>query len=596
MTHLTLGSDMGAPTEADWLQIVETALRGQSADTLISREADGLIRQPLYTEARNPTASDPSGLPGFAPYIRGTTAVTNRFQPWQIAQRVVVGRDGSDNEHILADLAGGVSALLLDAGNTTLTKKKLDKLLHGVDLDIAPLALATSASMHNVEALLAFLDERKVVGDAVGFLNLDPQATRLHTAENDFDMAALLKTTAAHPGLRLLTAAGTIWHSEGAGTAQELGWTLAGLVQHLRDGETAGATPKQALPRMTMTLAAETDFFVTLSKIRAARLLYANIAEAVGVIDAQDCVPQIHTETSLRAFSSIDPWVNIVRATLAAMGAALAGVDWLTVAPCSASSAGDNTLTRRIARNTQVILQEESHIGHVVDAAGGSWYVEQLTRDLAVAGWGEFQKIEAAGGLAKVLDGQMLHDALAAAREAMQTDVNHGALPLIGVSEFPNLEEAPLPAGDDSKFFEGFRLAAPFEKLRRAAQKAKPKVFQACIGDRAAFMPRSNFASNLYAAGGLHTIAGDGGTDMAAIAAAFKKSTAKIAVICGSDADYETHAAPLADTLRKAGVTHLALAGKPRPIKNIDAYCFVGGPTLEFLNNVHGALGLEEHK
>lgn len=585
MSEIARGSDMGTPTEADWLGAVETALRGQSPDSLVSQDHGGFTRQPLYTEAKHPTNHDPAGLPGVAPYMRGAAAVNDKFLPWQIAQRVRIGRDGADNAAILTDLAGGVSALLIDAGTAALSVNTLRPLLDGVMLDVAPLALAAGNNISNAEALLALYADADQPANC--YVNHDPYLDRLEGAAPPPSLEPLLTLAPSQPGLTVLTANGAGWNAKGASAVQELAWALATLSDHMRQAETDGCVPDAALASSTLTLAAETDFFATLAKIRAARLLFANIAKAVG---AAQLPPRIHVETSLRTFSDVDPWVNILRATAAAMGAGIAGVDWLTVAPCSASSAADNTLTRRIARNTQVILQEESHIGHVADAAGGSWYVEQLTRDLAESAWAEFQAIEAAGGFANVLQGQQINDALAAQCHAMQADVNNRRLPLVGVSEFPNLDEAPLPeaAGDT-----GFRLAAPFEALRRAAQKAKPKVFQACLGDMAAFTPRANFAANLYAAGGLHSLTGDGGTDVDAIADAFKKSNAKVAVICGSDADYDTHAAALTKALMGAGVTHLALAGKPRDIDGIDAYCFAGGEALAFLQDVHARLGLE---
>ncbi|MGB0699365.1 MAG: methylmalonyl-CoA mutase family protein, partial [Parvibaculales bacterium] len=521
MTELKLGNEFGAPAEGDWLQAVETALRGKSIDSLISTELAGFDRQPLYTEANSQTAADQAGLPGFAPFTRGAAPLNNKFLPWHIAQRIIIGRKGADNTAILTDLAGGVSALVLDFSAQDLDTKGLDALLADVMLDIAPLSLA-SANADTARAVLELLDKRGI-GDVPLYLNLSAD-----------DAASLVDLTTERPSARLMTANGAAFHAQGAGVPQELGWILAELTEGLRALEAAGMDAAEALSKITMTISADVDFFATLAKIRAARVLFANIAEAV---DAPDTPPQIHAETSLRAFSDVDPWVNILRATSAAMGAGIAGVDMLTVAPCSATSASDNALTRRIARNTQVILQEESHIGHVTDAAGGSWYVESLTQQFVESAWVEFQKIESAGGLSAA--GDTINAALAVARAAFDAAVDKRAMPLVGVSEFPNLEEAPLATGGDN----GYRLSAAYEQLRHAAQKAKPKVFLANIGEMASFTPRANFAANIYAAGGLHSVSGDGGTDAQAIAEAFKKSNSKIAVICAGDDDYEGHAA-----------------------------------------------------
>lgn len=570
MSDLKLGNEFGAPSQSDWLQAVETALRGKSIDSLNSTELAGFERQPLYTEANSQTAADQAGLPGFAPFTRGAAPLNNKFLPWHIAQRIIIGRKGADNTAILIDLAGGVSALALDFSAQDLDTKGLDALLADVMLDIAPLSLA-SANADTARAVLELLDKRGI-GDVPLYLNLSAD-----------DAASLVDLTTERPSARLMTANGAAFHAQGAGVPQELGWMLAELTEGLRALEAAGMDAAEALSKITMTISADVDFFATLAKIRAARVLFANIAEAV---DAPDTPPQIHAETSLRAFSDVDPWVNILRATSAAMGAGIAGVDMLTVAPCSATGASDNALTRRIARNTQVILQEESHIGHVTDAAGGSWYVESLTQQFVESAWVEFQKIEAAGGLSAA--GDTINAALAEARAAFDAAVDKRAMPLVGVSEFPNLEEAPLATGGDN----GYRLSAAYEQLRHAAQKAKPKVFLANIGEMVSFTPRANFAANIYAAGGLHSVSGDGGTDAQAIAEAFKKSNSKIAVICAGDDDYEGHAAEVAAALKQAGATHIALAGKPRDIDDIDAYCFAGCAALSFLQEIHKTLGL----
>ena len=576
MSELTLESNFAAASQADWLDAVEKALKGKSADTLVSQDLAGFVRQPLYTEADSVTAHDEAGLPGFAPFMRGATAVTNKFLPWHIAQRAILGRANADNAAILTDLTGGVSALTLDFSEKSATPATLKALLKNVMLDIAPLSLA-NATAKDAAAVLDVLDDRDI-GDMPVFLNLSPA-----TLENQLNLAEMAQK---RPAARLLIANGAAWHAQGASVPQELGWMLADLVEGVRRCEADGLDATQALSKITLSLAADVDFFATLAKIRAARVLFANIAEALGATDAR---PQIHAETSLRAFSDVDPWVNILRATTASMAAGIAGVDLMTVAPCTATSASDNQLTRRIARNTQIILQEESHIGHVADAAGGSWYVEQLTRDLAASGWAEFQKIEAAGGILAAQDSGLLQAALNAQTEAFTAAVDTRALPLVGISEFPNIDEKPLDAAKNDS---GYRFAQGFEALRRAAQKSKPKVFVACIGEMAQFTPRANFATNLYNAGGLQAVLGDGGTDAQAIAAAFQKSNAKITVICGSDADYDAHGNEVATALKAAGATHIALAGKPRESSDIDAYCFAGCAALSFLQEIHDKLGL----
>lgn len=603
MSKLELGNDMPAANKEAWLEAVDAALRGKSIDHLVSTDLGGFTRQPLYTQDTLPAthaSPDASGLPGFAPFTRGARPVNNRFLPWHIAQRLTPGRKGSDNAAALTDLTGGVTALLLDFSHQLLGVDALHSLLDGVMLDIAPLSIQPGAhGLAAAQTIIALREKRDIEPQVPGYLNLDPLSASLrYSGAQDIDLAQLVDITKGHDALCWMTASGATWHDMGASLVQELAWVLASLTQYLRQFEAIGVEPAQALPKITITLATDGDFFASLAKIRAARLLFANLAQALGV----QAAPQIHVETSRRALSDVDPWVNILRATVSGMAAGIAGVDMMTLAACTATSDHDNELTRRIARNTQVILQEESHIGQVADAAGGSWYVESLTDQLAQQAWATFQQIEAAGGLAASLEKGDIAAAVQQQRADFDRAIDDRSLPLVGVSEFPNLEEAALPMQsphaptDDAQNSSGnlgsYRFGTRYEDLRRAAQKSKPKVFMACLGDMASFTPRLNFAANLYAVGGLHAVAGSGGYEASAIVAEFAKSTAKIAVICGTDEDYDAHASELAQALRKAGTVHLALAGKPRENDDVDDYCYAGGPAYGLLNTVHHKLGL----
>ncbi len=593
MSEISMGSGLPPHSEADWLAAVETALRGKPFDSLTTQGVDGIIRQPLYTDATHQTTDASAGLPGFAPFTRGAHAVADKYLPWQIAQRVVIGRGGADNQHIMTDLAGGVSALLLDfSGKKSVTTDELDVLLDGVMLDIAPVVLAPAEC--GVGGILAFIDllaRRHGDDNALrAYLNFDPFGRALSTDQpvSTDGLEALLARAAQQPGFSLMTASGAAFHNEGAAPIDELAYMLGALTENLRALESHGLAPEDALPRIPLTLSADTDFFMTIAKIRSARQLFHMVAKNIGCAHV---APIVHCETSQRAYSRLDPWVNILRATVSSLAAAIAGAELICVAPCSATSDSDNTLTRRIARNTQIILQEESHIAHVGDAAGGSWYVEALTQQLTEQAWAMFQSIEAAGGLKGQINDASVRAQLDARCRDYESQVETRALQLVGVSEFPNLDEAPLPA--PGMVQSGYRHAEQFEALRDLAEPVKPKVYLACLGAAAAFTPRANFAANTYATGGVHGLTGAGGFDIAAIVQEFAASNAKLAVICGTDEDYDTHASELAEALRAAGCAHLALAGRPRDIAAIDDYCYAGGPTLSFVRQALAKLGLE---
>ncbi|MED5369201.1 MAG: methylmalonyl-CoA mutase family protein, partial [Pseudomonadota bacterium] len=294
--------------------------------------------------------------------------------------------------------------------------------------------------------------------------------------------------------------------------------------------------------------------------------------------------PFIHAEGSERYFSLADPWVNMLRATMSTLAAGIGGADVVTALPCTSIAESDNLLTRRVARNTQVILQEESHIGQVMDPAGGSWYVEALSESLASKSWSLFQSIEKAGGIASPEGMKIVTTNIEENRITENKDIAKRTMPVLGAGDFANLEEAllkPRPAYGSGALQET-RPAEAFEKLRFAAENQKPKIYLAVLGETAEFTARSNFATNLFAAGGIESHLGCGGSDLNAIIDDFTASGFSVAVICGTDAAYENHAETLAQGLAEAGCAHVWLAGKYES-DAINGNIFMGCDTISVL-------------
>lgn len=595
------GSAFSPASQAEWLKAVEKVLRGKPFETLVTTEAGGVTRQPLYTEESVSTQDNESGLPGFAPYMRGAKTVNDRFLPWQISSRIVPGRKNSEASDVSNDLSGGASVLLIDMSQTKLPNaNQLAKLLDGVMLDIAPLMVR--AGKHEEAAFNLILNHLTAnnAAQAKAYLDFDPLG---HAAMNNetVNYDALTKLVEAgnqNQNLRLMTASGVPYHNAGADNIVELACILATSVAYARALEEKGLSLEAALSRITLTSAADCDFFSGIAKLRALRALWSQITKAC---DCPDVLPQIHAEGSERNFSVADPWVNILRATIATLGAGIGGANIITVAPCTAVSKGDNELTRRVARNTQVILQEENHIGRVIDPAGGSWYIEQLTSDLVQSAWTLFQEIEAAGGMQQAISAGMIGARIAAIREQRNAAIRHRNEPILGVSEFPNLDEALLearPAIGKGALAEQ-RFAAPYEALRQAAEPVKPKIYLATLGTQSAFTPRAHFAANLFAVGGIDALignVGEDGTDAASItniAKDFAASGAKIAAICGTDDDYRAYGSALAKALKEAGVTYLWVVGKFEA-DDIDEAFSSGCDALAILKQAHHVLGLSK--
>jgi len=275
-----------------------------------------------------------------------------------------------------------------------------------------------------------------------------------------------------------------------------------------------------------------------------------------------------------------DPWTNMLRTTAACAAAAFGSADAVTVLPFTWALGAPDRFARRVARNVQLVLQEESSLGRVADPVGGSWYVEKLTAELAAKAWAPFQDLEAKGGIVAALTSGSLQDDIARMAAARAKAIATGRLELTGVSAFPLLGDdgvkvTPLPPSAqvtgkiEVRPLAPHSLAEPFEELRDRADKfaaakgERPRVFLASLGEIAEHNRRSTWAWNFLAAGGIEGLTNDGYKSAAEVAAAFKKSGARIACICSSDAVYEREAKETAKALKAAGANRVLLAGKP---------------------------------
>ncbi|EUA32264.1 methylmalonyl-CoA mutase family protein [Mycobacterium intracellulare] len=352
-------------------------------------------------------------------------------------------------------------------------------------------------------------------------------------------------------------------------------------VSYLRVLTEAGMPIGQALRQISFRFAADDDQFMTIAKFRAARNLWARVAEVVGDPDAGAAV--IHAETSLPMMTQRDPWVNMLRCTLAAFGAGVGGADSLLVFPFDVAIDGGfpgtaTSFARRIARNTQLLLLEESHVGRVLDPAGGSWFVEDLTARLAEQAWQHFQAIEAHGGFTEAVDFIAAQIGEIAARRS--DDIAHRRTAITGVNEFPNLTEPPLPQSDSSysPLAAGklVRYAAEFEALRDrsdafvARTGSRPQALLLPLGPLAENNIRATFASNLLASGGIEAV-NPGTVDAAGVAAAVAEAgTPTVAVICGTDKRYQDEASGVVQAARAAGIDRVYLAGPEKAVADAE--------------------------
>ncbi|MEU8028236.1 methylmalonyl-CoA mutase family protein [Streptomyces sp. NPDC049099] len=591
---LSLAAEFPDATHEQWQRLVEGVLRksgkevsGEAAeDALSTTLEDGLRTRPLYT-ARD-AAPDP-GLPGFAPYVRGTRPEGNTAGGWDVRQR----HTALTEDAVLADLENGGTSLWLVLGEGGIPVDGLGRALEGVYLDLAPVVLDAGRDTEQAaETLLRLYADKGVDAKAVrGNLGGDPLGYEARTGTPlDFAPYAALAARCAeqYPGLRALTVDALPYHEAGGSAAQELGASLATGVAYLRELTEAGLSAEQAAGQLEFRYAATADQFLTIAKLRAARRLWARVAEVCAVPGAQ----VQHAVTSPVMMARRDPWVNMLRTTVATLAAGVGGADSVTVLPFDHALGLPDAFSRRIARNTSTILIEESHLARVIDPAGGSWYVERLTDELAQAAWQYFRTIERDGGQAAVLRSGRLRTDLATTWAERSKKLAKRREPITGVSEFPLLAEKPVerePAPEPpSGGLPRVRRDEAYEELRArsdahlAKTGARPRVFLATMGSAAAYTARATFASNLFQAGGIEPVT----------EGRFEDSGATEAVLCSSDALYAEQAEQTAESLRAAGARHVFLAGRPAEYSGIDSYVFAGCDAVAVLSATLDRMGV----
>ncbi len=620
--ELTLAAAFPAATREQWEKLVvgvldKSGARGllpQAAAEQLSVTVGGIRIAGIYGPDDVAAASVPEpGFPGSAPFVRGRRP-EGTLGGWDVRALFDHPDPGVAREQVLQDLENGVTSIWLRVSDSGFEISALPTVLGDVLLDLAPVILDAGAD--GVAAARAFLEVAQERGVAIaslsGNLGLDPVGYAARSGEPDqlSETAAFVvdHVKSGADQLRSIVVDALTFHDAGASEAQELGGSLAAGVTYLRALAEAGLSAEQACGQLEFRYAATDDQFLTIAKLRAARRLWARVAAACGAPSGAQGQLQ-HAVTSWPMMTRRDPYVNMLRTTVAAFAAGVAGADSVTVLPFDAAVGVPEAMGRRIARNTQALLLDESHIASVIDPAGGSWYVESLTNALAHAGWAEFQAIEEAGGLPKALADGVVAERIAANRHERQHKLAVREDAITGVSEFPQLQEKllqrqappPLPGGGLIRI----RWAEPHEEMRERADffaiqhGHPPTVLLVPLGSARAAAVRLTFAGDLLRPAGV-----DGAvletpgeqTPDDALAAALTQSGTTVACLCGTDDAYASSAAEVAEALRRAGATRVLLAGqaKAAPEARIDTFIYRGCDALAVQEKTLTELGVAE--
>ncbi len=546
---LRLASDVDTADRAAWEAAAATVLR--KARRLGDEDDDALVWERLTLTTLDGIAVAPLGTADLLDDVR-TSGRPTRQGEWDIRAHLGAGDATLLNEEALVDLNGGVTSLWVDAAPDT----DFAALLEGVFVDLAPVVLAaTSDPVATARAFLAW----------AGDLELHA-GTNLGVPEFDTEVAGL----ARRAGVLGFVVDATTVHDRGASDAQELGWSMATAASYLRAATDAGLTVEEAAGLVEFRFAVTDEQFAGIAKLRAARRLWARVQE---LCEAEPVPMRLHAVTSRPMMTRYDPWVNMLRTTVAAFAAGAGGADAVTVLPFDSALGRPDTFGRRIARNTSALLISESHVARVADPAGGAYAVERLTDDLAVAAWAVL------GGLE---DGESMDAAIDEVVAAREQQVATRKRPLTGVSEFPHLAETLPERGGEPL---GVRpYAASFEALRDDPPAAH--VFLATLGPVAAHTARATFATNLFAAGGVAVDVAGATAGVDDVLAAYDGQ--QVVCLAGADAAYAEWGEEAASALRGAGATHVVIAGKP--VEFADDACAMGVDALDFLTRTREKL------
>lgn len=595
--EIALAADFPAQTHERWQELVagvvnrsraeDARLDGPAAeDSLRSHLPGGLTIDPLYLR---PEETRPLGVPGAMPFTRGRE-MRDAEVPWDVRQLHDDPEVGLTRQAILDDLEHGVTSVWLHVGTDGLPVADVEEALTDVRLDLAPVVISSVDTQAEAATIL-----REILTGhdaATGNLGLDPigAAARLGTTPVLDGLTASLDGLDADR-IRAITVDARVYRDAGATAIDEIGYAVATGLAYVRHLAETGVAPAASFPHIEFRVSVDADQFLGIAALRALRRLWARVGEVLEVPEA-DRGARVHAVTALRMFTRDDPWVNILRSTIATFAASAGGADAITVLPYDTVAGLPEKFSRRIARNTQIVLADESNIGKVTDPAGGSWYVEDLTDDVANAAWQVLQEVEAAGGMVRALADGLIDRRLEAAREESDRRLATREQPITGVSMFPKVDETALDRRARTSVSDlGLvprRDSAVFEALRDRAAATAPTVVIATLGSRRDFGARETFIANLLGVAGISTQTVEGGA--AAVLDAVRAAGTSVVALASSPKGYAEHAGDVVAALRDGGVETIIVAGRASELgevaDRVDLDAYQGADVVTLLGDV----------
>ena len=574
------------PTEK-WEEVITADLKGADYERkLVWKTGEGFNVRPYYRAENLEGIKFLGSQAGEFPYVRGTHA-HNR---WRVHQTVSVVCPKEANAEALKILNAGVDSLGFCIASADFSAADLDMLLKDICIPAIEITFCGEKMANVAELVLAKVEKEGIAKEDVRIaFCIDPLVKGL-SSKGDFcspngekciaRIVELIHKTKEYKHVRIVTVAGQTFGNSGSTIVEELAFTLSAGHDYLVRLTDAGLDVDAAARKLRFSFSVSSNYFMEIAKFRAARMLWANIVKGYGPAKNCACKMQIHAETSRWNQTVYDPYVNMLRGTTEAMSATIAGVHSLEVMPFDASFENPTEFSKRIARNVELLLKNESHFDQVVDPAGGSYYVENLTQSSAAEAWKLFLEIEEKGGYTEAYKAGLIVERIKASAAAKDKNIATRRQTLLGANQYPNFTEV---AGKEitaesvtRKQAEGnvlvpYRGAMAFEEMRLQVDRSgkEPKAFMLTCGNLGMARARSQFSCNFFACAGIKVIDNTYFKSIEEGAKAALESKAQIVVVCASDDDYAEAAPKVKELL--GGKAILVVAGAPACAPELEA-------------------------
>ena len=612
-----LFSDFPPVSTQEWMDKIQVDLKGADYEKkLVWKTNEGFKVKPFYRQEDLEGLKTTDGLPGQYPYLRGIKKDDNT---WFIRQDIRVDDPAEANAKALDILNKGIDSLGFHVPAKALDADFIRTLLKDICCECIELNFTTCQrhTLQLAELLVAYFKEKGYDPEKIqGSVNFDPISKMLQKGKDLSGIVAkgaeLVKVLAPFPKFRCIAVNSLKLNNAGAYIYQELGYALAWGNYYLNALVEAGIPVDLAARKIKFNFGVSSNYFMEIAKFRAARMLWADIVKAYGPTEECACRMVAHAETSTFNLTLFDAHVNLLRTQTEAMSAAIAGVNSITVTPFDKVYETPNEFSERIARNQQLLLKEEAHLNRIVDAAGGSYYIENLTVAIAQQAWNLFLETEDAGGMLAAIQQGTVQDTVNASNKARHEAVSKRKEILLGTNQYPNFSEraeGKMPVScccgcgghENEAAFASLntdRAASEFEALRLQTEHSgkRPKAFMLTIGNLAMRQARAQFSCNFLACAGYEVIDNLGFATVEEGAEAALKVQADIVVICSSDDEYAQYAVPAYELLKDKVL--FIVAGAPACMEELKAagienFIHVRCNVLETLKSYNEKLGIK---